>query len=105
MPDESHKPSETKQAEERFHAEIARKAARHRMAERERDRGFWFSLGLFGLVGWSVVIPALIGIGVGLWLDKNWPSRVSWTLTLLFVGITVGCLNAWYWIKQESRKR
>jgi ATP synthase protein I len=105
MPDGSHKPSGTPQPEERFHAEIARKAAHHRRAEREQDRGFWFSLGLFGLVGWSVVIPALIGIGVGLWLDKNWPSRVSWTLTLLFVGITVGCLNAWYWIKQESRNR
>lgn len=105
MPDESHNPSGPPQPEERLHAEIGRKAARHRKAERERDRGFWFSLGLFGLVGWSVAIPTLAGIGVGLWLDKNWPSRVSWTLTLLFVGITVGCLNAWYWIKQESRNR
>jgi hypothetical protein len=22
---------------------------------------------------------------------------------LLFIGVIVGCLNAWYWVKRESR--
>ena len=89
--------------EERFRADVERKAERHRKAEREKDRSLWFSLGLFGLVGWSIAVPALIGVGLGLWIDARWPSRVSWTLTLLFIGVVVGCLNAWYWIKQESQ--
>jgi ATP synthase protein I len=59
---------------------------------------------MFGLVGWSVAIPTLIGIAIGLWLDRRWPGEVSWTLTFLILGITLGCLNAWYWIKQESRR-
>ena len=29
---------------------------------------------------------------------------VSWTLTLLLIGVAVGCLNAWYWVKQESER-
>ena len=91
-------------AEERFRADVERKAERHRKAEREKDRSVWFSLGLFGLVGWSIATPTLIGVGLGLWIDRRWPSRVSWTVTLLFVGVVVGCLNAWRWIKQESQQ-
>lgn len=87
---------------ERFRAHVERKAKRHRRAEREKDRSVWFSLGMFGLVGWSIAVPTLIGVALGLWIDGHWPSRVSWTLTLLFVGVFSGCLNAWYWIKQES---
>jgi ATP synthase protein I len=90
------------QAQERMREEVARKAARRRKAARERDRGVWFSLGLFGLVGWSVAVPTLLGVALGVWIDARWPSRISWTLTLLFVGIVVGCIHAWHWIKQES---
>jgi ATP synthase protein I len=89
--------------EERFRTDVARKAERRRQAEREERRSIWFSLGLFGIVGWSVAVPTLAGIALGVWLDSRFPGRISWTLTLLFVGIVVGCLNAWYWVKQESR--
>jgi len=91
--------------ERRFRAAVARKAERHRRAQRERDRGVWYSVGLFGLIGWSVAVPAIAGIALGLWIDAHWPSRVSWTLTLLFLGIVMGCINAWHWIKQESREQ
>ena len=90
--------------EHRFRAAVARKAARHRKATREGDRSVWYSVGLFGVVGWSVAVPALLGIAVGAWIDTRWPGRVSWTLTLLFVGIVGGCFNAWRWIKQESEE-
>ncbi len=72
-------------------------------ARRNDHRSVWFGLGMFGLVGWSVAAPALAGIAVGLWIDSRWPSRVSWTLTLLFVGVSLGCYNAWRWIREESR--
>lgn len=88
--------------DERFQLEVARKAARRARAEREADKSVWFSLGLFGLVGWSVAVPTLLGIALGVWIDGRWPGRVSWTLTLLLAGIALGCVNAWYWIKQES---
>ena len=29
-------------------------------------------------------------------------DRVSWTLTFLFIGLGIGCLIAWYWVKRES---
>ena len=62
---------------------VAEKEDRRLKARRERPHSVWFGLGMFGLVGWSVAIPALAGLAIGVWLDARWPSRVSWTLTLL----------------------
>jgi ATP synthase protein I len=73
-------------------------------ARRESRHTAWFGMGMFGLVGWSVAVPTLIGTALGLWLDENWPTRHSWTLTFLIIGVALGCLNAWYWVKQESRR-
>lgn len=78
---------------------------RHKLeARRAGEHTAWFGLGMFGLVGWSVAIPTLVGIAIGVWIDSRWPSRFSWTLMLLFVGIAVGCLNAWWWVQRESRE-
>lgn len=83
--------------------EIGRKAERKLKARRQRGHRIWFGLGMFGLVGWAVAVPTILGIAAGIWLDRNVPSRFSWTLTLLFVGVALGCLNAWYWVQRESR--
>jgi len=85
-------------------AEIGRKAGRKEKARSERGRGVWFGLGMFGLVGWAVAVPTLLGIVLGLWLDSRLPTRFSWTLTLLFVGVILGCINAWYWVRRESER-
>ncbi|MDJ0774758.1 MAG: AtpZ/AtpI family protein [Mastigocoleus sp. MO_167.B18] len=34
-------------------------------------------------------------------MDSHFPSPYSWTLMLLFVGVVLGCMNAWYWIERE----
>ena len=87
---------------EELSEEIGTKELRKMRARRERNRGVWFGLGMFGLVGWSVAIPTLIGIVVGVWIDKTWPGRYSWTLMGLVIGVIVGCINAWYWVEKES---
>lgn len=84
---------------------IGKKAERRQKARTRKERGLWFGLGMFGLVGWSVAIPTLLGIATGIWLDKRWPGPPSWTLTLLFLGIVLGCLNAWHWIQRETHPK
>jgi len=81
---------------------VGHRANRKQKARARGQRSAWFGLGMFGLVGWSVAIPALTGIALGIWADRRWPGNPSWTLTLLIIGVALGCLNAWYWIKQES---
>lgn len=63
----------------------------------------WFGLGMMGLVGWSVVVPTLLGAVLGAWIDKHYSGEINWTLMLLIIGLTIGCLNAWHWIVQEDR--
>lgn len=84
---------------------VAARQERKIRARRTGERPVWFGLGMFGLVGWSVAVPALIGVAVGLWIDSRWPSRFSWTLMLLVAGVALGCLNAWWWVQRESRDR
>ena len=87
----------------KFAEKIKSKEQRKLKAQRENHGKIWFSLGMFGLVGWSVAIPTLIGIAVGVWIDKTWPSPYSWTLMGLVIGVLMGCLNAWFWIQREGK--
>lgn len=87
--------------EAEFRRTVREKAERKRGARGRRD-DVWFWLGMFGMVGWSVVVPMVIGVGVGIWLDSTTSTRISWTLTGLAVGLAVGCAIAWYWIRQEG---
>ena len=82
---------------------IGSKEERKMKARRDKGKGVWFGLGMMGMVGWSVAIPTLIGVAIGVWLDLSYPSRISWTLTFLSIGLAVGCANAWYWVKKEQR--
>jgi ATP synthase protein I len=100
-PDE---PDPEKRKKEGFPDKVGKKEERKVRARREEKRGLWFGLGMFGLIGWSVMIPTLIGVAIGVWIDSRYPGRISWTLTGLIIGILVGCLNAWFWIKRESRR-
>ena len=98
------RPQQTQQDYEReLQTQIARKASRRLRAQQEQERGIMFWLGMFGLVGWSVAIPTLLGTAMGVWADSHWPGEISWTLTLLFVGTLLGCLHAWYWIREENK--
>jgi ATP synthase protein I len=93
----------TRERDERFSATVGARVRRKARARAHREN-IWFGLGMFGLVGWSVVVPTLIGIAVGVWLDsRSSGGGVSWTLTGLAVGLATGCLLAWYWVRQESR--
>ena len=67
-------------------------------------QGVWFGLGMMGLIGWSVVVPTLLGAALGIWLDNHHPGSHSWTLTLLIVGLVIGCLNAWHWVDKEDKE-
>ncbi len=81
---------------------VGDKEARKLRARRHHN-SVWFGLGMFGVIGWSVAVPMLIGIIAGVWIDTNWPSRFSWTMMLLLIGVVLGCLNAWHWINRERQ--
>lgn len=99
--DDTHRQNER----ERFAEDVRAKERRKRQARAKSGRGILFGMGMFGLVGWSVAVPTLLALALGVWVDTRYETRFSWTLMLLVVGIALGCLNAWYWVREESQRR
>ena len=87
-----------------FSREVGAKADRKLKARRNSTQSVWFGLGMMGLIGWSVVVPTLLGAALGIWLDKRHPGGHSWTLMLLVIGLVIGCLNAWHWVAKEDKE-
>ncbi len=93
----------TLKSESAFAERVGTNAARKLKARRNSAPGVWFGLGMMGLIGWSVVVPTLLGAALGLWLDRHHAGGHSWTLALLVAGLTIGCLNAWHWVVKEDK--
>ena len=82
---------------------VESKESRKLKENQKSKRGILFGLGMFGLVGWSVAVPTLLGAFLGIWLDKHFPGKQSWTLTFLLIGLIVGCITAWHWLSSEDK--
>jgi ATP synthase protein I len=101
--DEQHE-KKSRTSRVRFSRAIEIQEKRKLRAQRGKARSIWLGLGMLGVIGWSVVVPALVGVGIGIWIDTHFLSRYSWTLMLLLIGVIVGCMNAWYWVANEQRE-
>lgn len=95
---------QTPENKSHFSHEVGSKVTRKLRAKRHSTPGVWFGLGMMGLIGWSVVVPTILGAALGLWLDQHYPQSYSWTLALLVAGLMIGCWNAWHWIEKEDRE-
>lgn len=97
------KPTRISKDEPTLADQVGKKVARKLKARHNATPGVWFGLGMMGLIGWSVVIPTLLGAALGIWLDKHYPGDRPWTLALLVAGLAIGCLNAWLWVTKEHK--
>jgi len=101
MSDEPKIPSESRDAA--FQLKVATAEERKLKSKRRGVQGIWMGLGMFGLIGWSVAIPTLLGVLLGVYIDGHFPGVHSWTLSLLIVGLFLGCMNAWHWVAKEEK--
>lgn len=86
-----------------FSTEVGGKEARKLQAQKEK-LNVWSGLGLFGMIGWSITIPTLLGAALGIWLDRRTEVDFSWTLSLLVAGLMLGCVIAWNWVQKETKE-
>ena len=72
------------------------KRDRQRLEQREDNRhSFWQSLSVIGMVGWPIVLSTLGGLFLGRYLDGDTPTGRSWTISLMLLGLGLGCMVAW----------
>lgn len=71
---------------------------RRRRWLREGEPSLGRNLAQVGALGWMIVVPALIGIFLGRWLDHRFNTGIFWTGPLLLLGLALGCWSAWQWM-------
>jgi ATP synthase protein I len=72
---------------------------RHRRWLGEGDPSVAHRLAQIGVLGWIIVVPMLIGIFAGRWLDQHFDTGLFWTAPLLLAGTALGGWSAWKWMK------
>ncbi|MDH4319445.1 MAG: AtpZ/AtpI family protein [Desulfobulbaceae bacterium] len=94
-----------KRHEEELPKIVEEKARRRQKAEKEGSKPIFFGLGMFGVVGWTIALPTVVGVFLGRWLDglKSAESKVSWTLSCMFIGLIIGVVAAWQWMSKEGK--
>ena len=85
-----------------FSEQVGEKAKRKLNAEEDKEQSIWIGLGTMGIVGWSIVVPTLLGVAFGVLLDKVFQVSFSCTLIFLVFGLILGCRMAWNWIIRED---
>ena len=93
-----------KNESDKFSNLINEKAKRKLKALNGKHQSVWFGLGMFGIIGWTIAVPTLLGTTLGIYLDNKYPESFSWTLTCLILGLIAGCFISWNWIIKEHNE-
>ena len=78
---------------------VRQRGERHSRWLREGDPSVAQRLAQIGVLGWMIVVPMLIGVFVGRWLDQKFDSGLFCTAPLLMLGLALGCFSAWKWME------
>lgn len=84
-----------------MHDAIERRQQRRETWEKTGERPLWKNLSMIGALGWLIVIPTLLGVAAGRWLDGLFATRVTFSGALTFVGACLGFYLAWKRMNEE----
>jgi len=78
--------------------QVRRRADRVRHWLRTGDPSLARQFAAVGVLGWLVVVPALLGTWAGRRLDHWLDTGITMTAALLTAGVALGCWSAWRWM-------
>lgn len=80
---------------------IRRRQSRRASWEKDGERPLWKNLSMVGALGWLVVVPTLVGVFAGRWLDGLLGTGVTISGALIFAGASLGFYLAWKRMNEE----
>jgi ATP synthase protein I len=80
---------------------VRKRRARHEHWLRSGEPSFARYLAQVGVLGWTIVVPTLLGVFLGRWIDHRFGSGIFWTGSLLVLGLALGCWSAWRWMQGQ----
>lgn len=81
--------------------EVQRQAGRRQRSLREGEPTLLRQLSTLGVLGWVIVLPMLLGLAGGRWLDHRLGTGITFSAALLLLGLAVGAVAAWRWMHQK----
>jgi ATP synthase protein I len=72
---------------------------------RRGDQSVWSVIGMMGMVGWGVILPAVLGGLLGRWLDGKLGTRPDLAVLFALLGLGLGCWNAWRMVNRERQEQ
>jgi ATP synthase protein I len=61
-------------------------------------------LGQIGVLGWYIIVPTLLGLFLGRWLDRQFGTGLFFSAPLLMIGAAIGFWSAWRWMHRQGIK-
>jgi ATP synthase protein I len=91
--------------DDRIDRAAQRATQRDQQAREEPEPSLGSRLGQIGILGWAIVIPALLGVVIGRWLDRHFGGGIFFTAPLLMLGAAFGLWSAWRWMHRQTRSK
>lgn len=67
-------------------------------------RTLFHNASILSIYGWQIVIPVIVGILLGKFLDEVYPHPVfSWQLNFIILGFIIGLIDANLWLKKSFK--
>jgi ATP synthase protein I len=85
--------------------------AARRAAEREAkghadpEPSLGARLGQIGVLGWTIVVPTLLFLFLGRWLDRSFGTGIFFSAPLLMIGAAIGFWSAWRWMHRQTLRQ
>jgi ATP synthase protein I len=89
------------QDEDEMREAIRRREARRDAWQHDGERSVWRNLSMIGALGWLIIVPTLLGILLGRWLDKLFSTGIFFTGALIVLGVSFGSYLAWIRMNRE----
>ena len=95
---EEQRPPESDETTSALLAQVRRRAGSAQRWLRDGDPTLARQFAAVGVLGWIIVVPALLGVWLGRWLDRWLATGITFTAALLMLGILLGGWSAWRWM-------
>ncbi len=82
--------------------DAAREAARRaEEAANDPEPSLGRRFGQIGVLGWMIVVPTMIGVIAGGWLDRSLGTGITLTAALTMAGAALGFWLAFRWMHEQ----
>lgn len=86
--------------QQQLRKQVEQQARRMKKAEQDRPTLFGYTVHI-GTLGLLFILPVIGGAYLGRWLDDMASGySISWTISLILIGVCIGIFNVYYFIKE-----